>query len=202
METRIRRRSFLAALAALTATVGAPINAGRQGGRTRLILLGTGGGIKNVEDLLRTEPFIVYSGDLLTDFALEPLIDEHFRKENDVTLALRKTGLAAEVALKKGRIVDIENKYGHAGEYDFANVSIWNRTRQKAEPLAAKGGKVVDRPDALVSFEELHDIMGMHEIEDLEQRFLTAGQLETKYGKGGAAAIMPDSKPASKKQTA
>jgi NDP-sugar pyrophosphorylase family protein len=22
--------------------------------------------------------------------------------------------------------VDIENKYGHAGEYDFANVSVWN----------------------------------------------------------------------------
>jgi mannose-1-phosphate guanylyltransferase len=89
-------------------------------------LLGTGGGIKNVEGLLRSEPFIVYSGDLLTDFALEPLIEEHFRKRNDVTLALRKTGLAAGMALQNGRVVDIENKYGHAGEYDFANVSIWN----------------------------------------------------------------------------
>ena len=89
-------------------------------------LLGTGGGIKNVEGLLRPEPFIVYSGDLLTDFALEPLIEEHFRKRNDVTLALRKTGLAAGVALQDGRVVDIENKYGHAGEYDFANVSVWN----------------------------------------------------------------------------
>src|SRR5258708_6716594 len=33
--------------------------------------LETGGGIKNIEKLLGTEPFIVYSGDLLTDFALE-----------------------------------------------------------------------------------------------------------------------------------
>src|SRR3984893_5323483 len=90
------------------------------------VLLGTGGGLKNVEGLLRPEPFIVYSGDLLTDFALEPLIDEHFRKGNDVTLALRKTGLAAGVALQDGRVVDIENKYGHSGKYDFANVSIWN----------------------------------------------------------------------------
>src|SRR5438270_1688267 len=63
-------------------------------------------------------------------------------------------------------------------------------------------GKVVDRPDALVSFEELHDIMGMHEIEDLEQRFLTPEQLETKYGRGREAAIMPGAKPASSKQTA
>ena len=64
-------------------------------------------------------------------------------------------------------------------------------------------GKVVDRPDALVSFEELHDIMGMHEIEDLEQRFLTPEQLEAKYGRGREAAIMPGAaKPEEKKQTA
>jgi NDP-sugar pyrophosphorylase family protein len=92
------------------------------------VLLGTGGGIKNVERLLTTESFIVYSGDLLTDFALEPLIEEHLRKENDVTLALRETDFAKGIALKNGRIVDIENRYGHPGEYDFANVSIWNRT--------------------------------------------------------------------------
>jgi 2-methylisocitrate lyase-like PEP mutase family enzyme len=63
-------------------------------------------------------------------------------------------------------------------------------------------GKVVDRPDALVSFEELHDIMGMAEIERLEQRFLTPEQLETKYGKGREATIMPDTKPVASKQTA
>jgi len=63
-------------------------------------------------------------------------------------------------------------------------------------------GKVVDRPDALVSFEVLHDIMGMHEIEDLEQRFLTPEQLETKYGRGREAAILPGVKPAGSKQVA
>ena len=63
-------------------------------------------------------------------------------------------------------------------------------------------GKVVDRPDALVSFEELHDIMGMAEIEDMEQRFLTPEQLEAKYGLAREAAIMPGAKPASSKQTA
>ncbi len=89
-------------------------------------LLGTGGGIKNVKALLRNEPFIVYSGDLLTDFALAPLIEEHFRAGNDVTLALRRAQLGADVALQDGRVVDIESKYGHAGEYDFQGVSIWN----------------------------------------------------------------------------
>jgi len=57
-------------------------------------------------------------------------------------------------------------------------------------------GKVVDRPDALVSFEELHDIMGMHEIEEMEQRYLTREQLEAKYGRGRKASIMPEAKPA------
>lgn len=51
-------------------------------------------------------------------------------------------------------------------------------------------GEPVDRPDALVSFEELHDIMALGEIEALEQRYLTPDQLTAKYG-GGAAAIVP-----------
>lgn len=89
-------------------------------------LLETGGGIKNAEPFLDPGPFIVYSGDILTDFALEPLIEEHFRAGNDVTLALRKTGLASDVALRDGRVIDINNQHGHAGEFDFANVSIWN----------------------------------------------------------------------------
>jgi len=51
-------------------------------------------------------------------------------------------------------------------------------------------GKVVDRPDALVSFEELHEIMGMAAVEKLEQSFLTASQLEAKYGRGGDGSIV------------
>ena len=46
-------------------------------------------------------------------------------------------------------------------------------------------GVAVDRPDALVSFEELHDIMALDEVESLEQRFLTESQLAAKYGTGG-----------------
>ena len=52
-------------------------------------------------------------------------------------------------------------------------------------------GRVVDRPDALVSFEELHAVMGMEEIETLEQRFLTEEQRAAKYGRGGEASIVP-----------
>ncbi len=90
------------------------------------VLLETGGGIKNAEPWLGTKPFLVYSGDVLTDLALEPLIDEHVRRGNDVTLAVRETGLASNVAFREGRVLDIGNRYGHAGNCDYANISIWS----------------------------------------------------------------------------
>ena len=39
------------------------------------------------------------------------------------------------------------------------DVSIWNRTRAKAEPLAAKGGKVVDKPVDLGGVDVLFSIV-------------------------------------------
>jgi len=89
-------------------------------------LLETGGGIKNAEHYLGSDPFVTYSGDILTDINLQPLIDEHFRRGNDVTLALRDTGLASDVALRDHRVVDVANRYGAAGNIDFANIAVWN----------------------------------------------------------------------------
>lgn len=89
-------------------------------------LLGTGGGIKNAQPQLGEQPFLVYSGDILTDLDLEPLIEAHFSAGNDVTLALRETGFGSSIAVRNGRVVDIGNRYGHGGGYDFANVSVWN----------------------------------------------------------------------------
>jgi len=90
------------------------------------VLLETGGGIKNIEAQLGREPFITYSGDVLTDIRLQPLIDEHFNQGNDVTLALRKTGLGSAIAFRENRVVDISNRYGVPGEYDFANIAVWS----------------------------------------------------------------------------
>ena len=91
-------------------------------------LLETGGGIKNAEARLGREPFLLYSGDILTDIDLKALTEEHFRSGNDVTLALRKTELGAGVVLRNGRIVDITNKHDPVENYDYANVSVWNAT--------------------------------------------------------------------------
>ena len=88
-------------------------------------ILGTGGGMKNIEDLVGGAPFIAYSGDILTDVDLTRLIDEHERAGNDVTLSVRETHLGKDIAIEGGRVVDIDKRYGHAGRYDFAGVSIW-----------------------------------------------------------------------------
>jgi len=102
------------------------------------VLLETGGGIKNAQPWLGTLPFIAYSGDVLTDLPLEPLIEEHLRSGNDVTLAVRETGLATNVAFREGRIVDIGNRYGHLGNCDYANVSVWNPEIFDRIPAAKK----------------------------------------------------------------
>lgn len=90
------------------------------------VLLETGGGIKNIEAQLGSEPFITYSGDVLTDVPLQPLLDEHFNRGNDVTLALRQTGLGSAIAFRDGRVVDISGRHGIPGNFDFANIGIWN----------------------------------------------------------------------------
>ena len=101
-------------------------------------LLETGGGIKNAEPLFASEPFLTYSGDILTDVDLGPLIDEHFRRGNDVTLALRETGLGADIAFADGKVIDIANRLGIAGRYDFANIAVWNPTVFRRIPPAQK----------------------------------------------------------------
>jgi 2-methylisocitrate lyase-like PEP mutase family enzyme len=51
-------------------------------------------------------------------------------------------------------------------------------------------GEIVDRPDAIASFEELHSLMGMSEVEELERQFLTPGQRYAKYGSTGKVGII------------
>jgi len=90
-------------------------------------LLETGGGMKNVEPLLGSQPFIAYSGDILSDADLEPLIENHFRAQNDVTLGLRRnTGLGAGVVMRQGRIIAISNESNPKENFDYANMSVWN----------------------------------------------------------------------------
>jgi len=90
------------------------------------VLLDTGGGIKNVEDLLGDEPFLVYNGDVLADFPLRPAIDRHLSSGNPATLILRSSGGPLHVQCRDGRVCDIRNMIGHsdAPPFVFTGISI------------------------------------------------------------------------------
>jgi len=91
------------------------------------VLLETGGGIKNVEDLLGDEPFLVYNGDILATLPLETAIAEHFARGNEVTLVLRSHGGPLQVAFDPlaHRVLDIRHSLGRApGTHLFTGIYV------------------------------------------------------------------------------
>ena len=81
------------------------------------ILLDTAGGIKNIEDLLDNDKTIlVYNGDTITDLPLQLLIDAHYLRQKEVTLALRSSGSLLNVNLNaRGEICDLRHMLGDPG---------------------------------------------------------------------------------------
>lgn len=90
------------------------------------VLLDTAGGIANIADLVRDQPFLVYNGDILADFPLAPLLETHARDQNLVTLALRSAGPGRHIALDqaRARVTDIRNLLGTGdpGTHQFTGV--------------------------------------------------------------------------------
>jgi mannose-1-phosphate guanylyltransferase len=72
-------------------------------------VLETAGGIWNVRDLLRDEPFIVFNGDIFTDLSLEPAIRAHRERGDEVTMILRSGGGPLQVGFDaaSGLVTDI-----------------------------------------------------------------------------------------------
>lgn len=105
-------------------------------------LLETGGGILNAASFFRQEPFLVYSGDILTDIDVGALIDFHFQSGSKVTLALRHTGLSTDLSFDPAtnQVVDIRGQLasGLPGSVDFANVSVWNPEMIRKIPAGRK----------------------------------------------------------------
>jgi 2-methylisocitrate lyase-like PEP mutase family enzyme len=64
---------------------------------------------------------------------------------------------------------------------------VGEEIRGMTNALAALGesleeGRVVDRPDLLVSFDEINTLMGLPQLRELEGRYLSAADRERKYG--------------------
>jgi len=93
-------------------------------------LLETGGALVNARDWFAGEPVLVHSGDVVTDIDLGAVVEAHYRDNNAVTLALRDTGLAAQVAFDPatGQVVDLQSALGRPApeRVDYANAAILN----------------------------------------------------------------------------
>jgi len=90
------------------------------------VLLDTGGGLKNIEDLLEEdEAILCYNGDVIARFPLEGLVRAHERWVPEATLVLRSTGPLLNVNLdRSGAICDLRHTLGVPGEgsYLFAGI--------------------------------------------------------------------------------
>lgn len=108
--------------------IGAAYEGRRVTYRHEPVLLDTGGGIGNVEDLLGAEDFIVYNGDVLADVPLAAACEMHRRNGHLATLILRSSGGPLQVRCDeaKGAVTDIRDALGGHTEpaFLFTGISI------------------------------------------------------------------------------
>lgn len=90
-------------------------------------VLETAGGIKNVEDLLGHDPFVVYNGDILSTMPLEEAFRAHVEHENEVTLVLRSKDGPLQVSFEEGtsRITDIGRRLNPESDARFLFTGIY-----------------------------------------------------------------------------
>ena len=90
-------------------------------------VLETAGGIWNVRDLLRDEPFVVFNGDIFTDLPLAPAMRAHRERGHEVTMILRSHGGPLQVGCDaaSGLVTDIARPPEPAGAPRFLFTGIY-----------------------------------------------------------------------------
>lgn len=98
-------------------------------------ILNTGGGLVNTRDFFRSDPFIVISGDILTDIDLIKAVDFHRSHDDPVTLVLHDYPEFNQIKVdSQGHILKLRK--GDIHGLDFANIHILDRTVFKLLPAA------------------------------------------------------------------
>jgi len=87
-------------------------------------ILGTGGGIKNVEDFFGREPFVVMNVDILTDIDLQEAVHRHGSSGALVTLVLHDCVPYNQIELDKDLNITDIGKTAHNGRLAFTGIHI------------------------------------------------------------------------------
>jgi mannose-1-phosphate guanylyltransferase len=104
--------------------------------RREPVLLGTGGGIKNTEGFWRSDPFLVFNGDILTDIDWSPAIEFHRKHQGPVTLVVHDYPSFNNLLVdEQGRIRELRTPSG--GRWAFTGIHILNREIFKYLPPPA-----------------------------------------------------------------
>ncbi len=96
------------------------------------VLLDTGGGLKNIEDLLdEDEVILCHNGDVITDLPLQRLLEAHKQKRPEASLALRSSGAPLNVSINEySEICDLRHTLGNPGVQSclFAGIYVAERS--------------------------------------------------------------------------
>jgi mannose-1-phosphate guanylyltransferase len=151
------------------------------------VLLETGGGLKNIEDLLEGDEAIVcYNGDIVSDIPLGRLIAAHEAARPEATLLLRSTGSPLNVNVDdRGKVCDLRHALGKRGVQDCLFTGIYAVETKFLNHLEA--GRVesiipaflrliVEKPGSVrgvvVDEGEWYDIGSVEEYEALKRRYV------------------------------
>ncbi len=107
------------------------------------VILGTGGGIKKVEDFFEGMPFVCLNGDSISHAPLNEVIDRHFRMAAAATMVLKKSssqdpyeGVSID---EKGFVNNIGK-----GEYFYTGLQIIDRDLLEVLPPAGVVSCIVE----------------------------------------------------------
>lgn len=129
-------------------------------------ILETAGGIKNIEDLLGDEPFLVYNGDIWTDLPLDGAFAAHRERGSEVTLLLRTYNEPRHVSfdMASGLVTDIGGKLGDATHprFLFTGVYIVSPRFLARIPPATKIGVVPIFLDMIRAGAPVHGFVADH----------------------------------------